>query len=345
MKSPGGSVRLCGGRLRLTTPVALILSIACTTDGDVPPAATIEGHVAAAVAAAGRDHIALVDRICTQATGAEARPGAAAEDPDRPTQMPSVDGREEWYTPPVRVFDDLVFVGQTRYSAWAVLTSDGIIVIDPLYDYSVEAEVVDGLASLGLDAATIRYVVVSHAHQDHAGGARYLQDRFGARVVLAPEDWDLLESSEADWPKPERDIEAEDGYELHLGETTLRLLHTPGHTPGTISTLIPVHDGDEEHLALLVGGTAFNFMGDPDEARWFQEYVDASERLRDVVEELGVDVLLSNHPQYDGSTTKIPALAERVPGAPHPFVVGTEAVARYLTVAAECGRAGLLALD
>jgi metallo-beta-lactamase class B len=297
--------------------------------------------VAAAVEAAGEEHIALLDRICTQAADSPPRPGAVV-DPDRPTQLPVVPGREEWYTPPVRVFDDLVYVGQTRYSAWAVLTDEGIVVIDPIFDYSVEAEVVEGLASLGLDPATIRYVIVSHAHRDHAGGARHLQERFGARVVLAPADWDLLDSSGGDWPKPERDIEAEDGHELTLGGKTLRIVHTPGHTPGTISTIIPVHDGGTPHTAVLVGGTAFNFMGRAEEARWFQAYIDSAERLLDVAAELGVDVLLSNHPQYDGSTTKIPALASRAAAAPHPYVIGTGSVQRYLTVASHCARAGLL---
>jgi metallo-beta-lactamase class B len=330
---------LCGATL-----AGLALVTACASEGDVPVAATVEGHVAAAVAAADSDHVLLLDRICTQATGAAPRPVAATAASDVPLELPGVAGREEWYTPPVQVFDDLVFVGQTRYTAWAVLTADGVIVTDPIFDYSVEAEVVEGLASLGIAPESIRYVVVSHAHRDHVGGARLLQERFGARVVMHPADWDLLEASAGDWAKPERDIEAEDGYELTLGGTTLRILHTPGHTPGTISTLIPVHDGDTRHLALLVGGTAFNFMGDADEARWFQAYVDSSERLRRVVEEEGVDVLLSNHPQYDGSPTKMPVLARRGPGDPHPYVVGLENASRYLTVAAECAKAGLLAV-
>ena len=79
-----------------------------------------------------------------------------------------------------------------------------------------------------------------------------------------------------------------------------------------------------------------------DEARWFQAYPSSSESLRDVARELGVDVVLSNHPQYDGTPTKVPALDGRGPGDSHPYVIGTDAVARYLTVAAECGKTGLL---
>ena len=66
---------------------------------------------------------------------------------------------------------------QTELSAWAITTSQGIILLDAIYDYSVEDEVVDGLKKLGLDPADIKYVIVSHGHLDHAGGAKYLQEK------------------------------------------------------------------------------------------------------------------------------------------------------------------------
>ena len=140
----------------------------------------------------------------------------------------------------MKVFDNLYFLGQTEYSAWAVTTSAGIILIDAIFDYSVEDEVVGGLKKLGLDPATIKYVVVSHGHGDHSGGAKYLQDRFNARVILSAADWDLLDKSTQ--TKPRRDMVATDGQKLTLGDTTLTLYHTPGHTLGTLSTLIPVKD-------------------------------------------------------------------------------------------------------
>ncbi len=95
-------------------------------------------------------------------------------------------------------------------------------------------------------------------------------------------------------------------------------------------------------MAALWGGTAFNFRGRPGEERWYREYIDAAERFREIAAAAGVDVLLSNHPQYDGSTTKLPALAVRGAGDPHPYVIGSERVGRYLTVAQECAAAGLL---
>jgi hypothetical protein len=52
-------------------------------------------------------------------------------------------------------------------------------------------------------------------------------------------------------------------------------------------------------------------------------------------------VILSNHTPYDGSTVKLPALKTRRPGEPHPYVVGSDVVQRYLTTVGECAQAAL----
>ena len=116
--------------------------------------------------------------------------------------FPAKAGKPTWYAEPQKVFDNLYWVGQTEYSSWALTTSAGIIVLDAIYDYSVEAEVADGLKKLGLDPASIKYVVISHAHADHSGGARYLQQHFGAKVILSQADWDLLLAGRGNSPKP-----------------------------------------------------------------------------------------------------------------------------------------------
>jgi metallo-beta-lactamase class B len=303
---------------------------------------TVDGHVAAAKAAAGSEYGAIVARICTP----PAPPPPRTATP-RPAGAPA---KETWYAKPVKVFDNLYFVGQTEYSAWAVTTSDGIIIIDPIFDYSVEDEVVAGLKTLGLDPNTIKYVLVSHAHYDHVGGASYLQDRFNAKVVMSEADWSLLEGTKAAWRKPKRELVATDGQKLTLGDTTLTLHITPGHTLGTISTLIPIRDGAKRHVAAYWGGTAFNWVANraayitaerPD-SFWFTRYIESAQRFRSLARAAGADVLLSNHTSFDGSKTKLPAMATRRASDPHPYVVGNDSVSRYLTVAEECAKAGAL---
>lgn len=297
------------------------------------PRPEVERHIAAARAAAG-EHAGMVDRLCP--SGSVQRPVQGNR-----TAPPGVPARESWHAEPVKVFDNLYFVGMTEFASWAVTTSEGIIVTDPLFDYSVEDEVVGGLTKLGLDPKSVKYVLVSHGHLDHVGGAKLLQDRFGARVLLAAADWDLLDRDDPPW-KPRRDMVITDGMKLTLGDTTLTMYATPGHTNGTVSTLIPLRDGAARHVGALWGGTLFNFG--PDATR-FRSYADSAAKFREIAAAAGADVLLSNHTDYDGSKQKLPALAARRPGAPHPYVVGTDSVRRYLTVANECAQAALASVQ
>jgi metallo-beta-lactamase class B len=302
-------------------------------------------HVAAAKKAAGQDHLALFNNICSPPPKPQPQQ-AGGQGGGQPAAPPP---RETWYAPPVKVFDNLYYVGMTEYSAWAVTTSDGIIVIDPLFHYSVEEEIVNGLTKLGLDPKRIRYVVVSHAHQDHVAGAAFLQDR-GARVVMSAADWDWLANDPGRWPKARRDMVAFEGQKLVLGDTVLTIHLTPGHTPGTISTVIPLRDGANRHTAILWGGTGFNWRSGspryitPDRPPkfWYDNYANSAQKMRGIAKQVGADVVLSNHPQYDQSTTRLALMPKRAPGQPHPYVIGRESVDRFLTVAEECAKAGPL---
>ncbi len=295
--------------------------------------AAVAAHVEAARSAAGEDHAFIFGQLCAgpiTATNAQAPTDLV------PAALPIIDAAREWYAEPVQVFDDLYFLGQTAFSVWALRTSEGFILVDAIFDYSVEAEVVDGLRKLGLDPADIRYVIISHAHGDHSGGAAFLQ-KFGAQIVMSETDWELYENTEAT-EKATRDIVATDGMAITLGDATVRVHLTPGHTHGTLSTILPVHDGATPHVAALWGGTLFNFRDAPDDPRdlRLRDYAESAARFRGIATAAGADILLSNHTAYDGSTVKLPLLAARAPGAPHPYVIGKDVVTRYFTVAEEC---------
>lgn len=322
--------------LRLLVGFAVAGIVALTAQTTVSPEA--QKHVDAARAAAGAEHAGVWKAVCDTALalanppaprdGAAGRAGGA---------LPAPPAREMWYAEPQKVFDNLYFVGQTEYSAWAITTSQGIILLDAIFEYSVEAEVDEGLRKLGLNPADIRYVVVSHGHTDHAGGAKYIQEKYGARVVMSAADYDLLDRQNPRW-KPKRDMVATDGQRLTLGDTTITLYITPGHTEGTVSTLFPVRDGGSQHTVATWGGTLFNFG--PIQPR-LVAYAESANRFRDIVAKANADVILSNHTVYDGSKTKLPAVKARKPGEPHPYVVGNQVVQRYLTTVNECAQAAI----
>ena len=229
--------------------------------------------------------------------------------------------RSTWYAEPVKVFDNLYFFGQSEYAVWAITTSQGIIVLDTIFDYSVEDEVVGGMKKLGLDPANIKYAVVSHAHPDHDGGAKFLQDHYGTRVIMSPADWDVLDKR-TNGTKPKRDLEATDGQKLTLGDTTITLYITPGHTPGTISIVFPVKDNGTPHLAALWGGVGLNT-----DKEAVQTYIKSDQRFSGIVKQAGADIILANHTDWDRSKINLPMLAKRAPGAPNPYIVGNAKVA------------------
>jgi metallo-beta-lactamase class B len=293
---------------------------------------SVEGHRAAAKAAAGKDLSGLYAAACPEPAPAGAAAGRGGRGP-RPAPP-----REEWYAEPAKVFDNLYFLGTKVHEAWAVTTSDGIIIIDTLYSYAGEPEIIEGLKKLGLDPKNIKYVVVSHGHGDHHAAAKMLQDEFHPHLIMGPADWDLVERDTRN-PMPKRDMIAADGEKLKLGDTTLTLYITPGHTPSTISTLVAVKDNGRAHLAAEWGGTA---LSPATPIPMLEAYIKSAQRFRDVAVGAGADVIITNHTAFDGALAKIAALKQRKPGDPNPYVVGKQTVQRYLTVAEECGKAMLV---
>jgi metallo-beta-lactamase class B len=318
--------------------------LAAQVAGDTPDA-----HVERAKAAAGDTYRTLFTFLCAAPAGrAGALPGGAVRGGGPPAAgargaAPQGPGRgtpdrSTWYVEPVKVFDNLYFVGQSEYSAWAIATSDGIILIDTLFDYAVEDEVAGGLKKLGLDPATIKYAVVTHPHPDHHGGAKFLQDRYKTRIVMSAADWDVIDRSAG--TKPARDMVATDGQTLTLGDTTITLYVTPGHTPGTISLVFPVRDGKVTHTVAYWGGNGLNA-----DRESLQAYVQSAQRFAEIAQQARADVMMSNHTDWDGSKVYLPRLATRAPATQNPYVVGAQGVRRYLDVARECATARLMRLN
>jgi metallo-beta-lactamase class B len=322
----------------LVAGLAIAWAAAASTAG--APVQSVADHVESARRAAGTDHGFIFGQLCA---GPIKAVNAAPAVGEVPAELAGKDPARKWYAEPARVFDDLFFLGQTAFSVWGLRTSGGIILVDAIFDYSVEDEVLGGLRKLGIDPKEIRYVIISHAHADHSGGAGILQQQ-GARVVMSEADWKLYEQGN-DKIKAQRDIVATDGMPIKLGDSTVRVYLTPGHTHGTISTVLPVHDNGKAHTAVLWGGTLFNFRDAADDTRdaRLRVYAESAARMREVARAANADILLSNHTAYDGTTVKLPMLANRKAGQANPYVIGADVVQRYFHVAEECAVAARMA--
>src|SRR5215469_8728202 len=249
--------------------------IACSLGALLPAFAqntadTIEAHLVAARTAAGFDFTGTLARLCV------APPLMLGGIRDVAPGPPPA--RDTWFIEPAKVFDNLYFVGSKIHSSWALTTSQGIILIDTLFTYNSEEEIIGGLKKLGLNPAMVKYVIISHAHADHVGGAKLMQDRFGSRIVMGGPDWDSIERSVNGYPegKPKRDIVADDGQKITLGDSSVTVVTTPGHTPGTLSLLFTVKDNGKPLAVAYSGGTAFNF---PSTAANFDTYIRSQKKM------------------------------------------------------------------
>ena len=296
--------------MKISTRIGAALAIVYSTSAFSQAAPdAIDAHLIAARNAAGFDFTGTLARLCIAPALVTAVRDVA------PGPAPA---RDTWFAEPAKVFDNLYFVGSKIHSSWALTTSDGIILIDTLFTYNSEEEIVGGLKKLGLDPAMIKFVIITHAHGDHVGGAKLLQDKFGSHIVMGGPDWDSIEKSVNGYPlgKPKRDVVADDGQKITLGDTAVTIVTTPGHTPGTLSMIFTVKDKGRPITVAYSGGTAFNF---PSTVPNFDIYINSQRKMAAAAAAANATILMSNHSEFDGAVSKIKMLAGRKAGEPHPF--------------------------
>ena len=215
---------------------------------------------------------------------------------------------------PFQVFDNLYYVGARWVSAWLLVSDQGLILFDALYGDLTDIAI-NGIRELGFDPDASRYVIVSHAHYDHIGGARRLQEEFGSVVMMTEADWNMTTEPAVyqEYPAPIRHLSVSDGSTLNLGRTRLRFMQTPGHTPGVLSTRFTVYDNGYPHEAFLFGGAGLNFSG----VERTEIYINSIERLMQME---NIEVNIPNHPDSGEIFERYEILQDRQDGDLHPFV-------------------------
>ena len=325
---------------------AFAAALAASTLSAQTPASEVDAHINAARTAAGLDYRATFVNLCfAGANPALAGPAAGrAGGTARGAGPAATPDRANWYASPYKVFDNLYWLGTRQHSSWALRTSEGLIILDTNFAWATQPEIIDGMKALSLDPRQIKYVVISHAHGDHDQGAADLQKQFGAKVVMGAPDWEstLQRPATAAGGVPTRDVTVgRDGTKLTLGDTTIDIVSTPGHTPGTLSYVFPVKDQGRTVTVAYSGGTLTGAFG-TNAVRW-DEYIESQKRIAKAAADAGATVLLSNHSEYDNAYTKARlTAAKREVGEDHPFVGGAAGVQRYFTVMTECATASKL---
>jgi metallo-beta-lactamase class B len=337
-------------RITVSAGVGLLLGLVISLGAQTPVKRDFDAEyrtaVQAAKDAAGFEWLGTLVRTCLlPQSGGENTNDNVPDFVANPARVPP---RDTWYAEPAKVFDDVYFVGGKIHSSWALPTREGIILIDTIFPYNSEELIVGGMQKLGLDPKQVKYILISHAHTDHIGGAEILQKKYGARVVMAAPDWDTVGKYPNRYKTmaPKRDIVATDGMKITLGGRTVTIWTTPGHTPGTISYTFTALDRGRMVNIAYSGGTAFNFVNNtPDPGiRNFQTYIDSQKKMAQKAAAVHATVLLSNHSEFDDAYNRNRMLAGRGNG-PHPYEVGEDSVQGYFKVTEGCARAAQIRLE
>jgi len=193
---------------------------------------------------------------------------------------------------------------------------------------------------------------VTHGHGDHFSGAAYLQEHYGAHVVLSQAGWDVMlnppaapkggkqgKAPAAPVTPPKKDLVAMEGQPITLGGEKVTPVMIPGHTPGSMGLIFEVIDRGKKHTAALFGGTIL-LAGAISDAG-LQQYLHSIDHFKEITKQAKVDVELQNHPLYDGLEERLAKLRDRKPGAANPFIVGKSNYQMFLDVQAECMRAAV----
>ncbi|NED97648.1 MBL fold metallo-hydrolase [Phytoactinopolyspora alkaliphila] len=128
-------------------------------------------------------------------------------------------------------------------NAWIVGDEHECVVIDAPHDGSAILDVVSGRQVLA--------ILLTHGHDDHLGAVGSLWDATGAQIFLHPADrmlWDRV------YPGVAPDAHLVDGKTLTVGGEDLHVLHTPGHTPGSVCFYLPSANAVFTGDTLIRGG-------------------------------------------------------------------------------------------
>jgi glyoxylase-like metal-dependent hydrolase (beta-lactamase superfamily II) len=199
---------------------------------------------------------------------------------------------------PFKVFEDVWMVGSGALSdpedACAYLLDGGteLALIDSGAGRSfsrIDANIRDG----GFDPRKLKYLVATHAHIDHVGSLAAFREEYALKVVAHKLDVMGIESGRGigaefygvDYRPCPVDLAVEDGRELVVGRHRLKLVHIPGHTPGSLAAVV-----DLKGKRVLFGQDIHG----PYMSEWGADPVKARQSLQKLID-LKADILCEGH--------------------------------------------------
>ena len=166
---------------------------------------------------------------------------------------------------PFHIAGNLYYVGSTGVTSFLITGPAGHVLIDGGYPETAPL-IIGSIAKLGFDIKDVKVLLNSHAHFDHVGGLRELQQASGAKVWISERDAGIVAAGGAGdrafgflrhfgvgrFPAPRIDHRFKDGDTVRVGPLALTAHVTAGHTAGCTSWSFPVRHGDRDLLAVDV---------------------------------------------------------------------------------------------
>lgn len=157
---------------------------------------------------------------------------------------------------PVEIIKDIYIIGDSGMTdskdcSVYLIDLGELVMIDTGAGDSVDI-IIKNIEKIGLDPKRLSKIILTHCHIDHIGGAEEFRKRFGAQVIMHEKDAEIVERGDkrmtaAYWygvdfkPLPV-DIKLNQQEEvIEIGDHKVICLHTPGHTPGSLSVYIDIH--------------------------------------------------------------------------------------------------------
>lgn len=196
--------------------------------------------------------------------------------------------------------------GRSAINSYAFVQADGSVTLVDCGLKKAPEKIVAGLAHMGKDVSDVSQIVLTHMHSDHVRGAAEMASRTGAQVAAHASDTEYAAAGQT--PKldntlflgrlfnrsPQKFAPFTVGQKLNDGDILpvaggLRVVHTPGHSPGHISLL------HEPTKLLITGDAIFNILGLRYSMKTFCTDFRMSQQTVQVLGELEYDVAAFTH--------------------------------------------------
>jgi len=201
---------------------------------------------------------------------------------------------------PEQIYGPIYSVGPLTVCVYLLKTSEGLVLFDA--GYARDGNLVpDNIRKLGLDPAKIKKIFITHWHGDHSSGAAQISELFGAEIMVQKLDAEILRSGiyRGDTiGQPVKKITGiDDGQVFCFGDAVVKVIHTPGQTPGEVVYLVTVNGPQGECRALVAGdATGFKSTVEEFERNKYPGVCRDYEKTVSILKSIEFDLYLGGHP-------------------------------------------------